>query len=54
MALSKMVSLTANLMQGIFQGLSVNVLHSPVALSFHPEEERLGLGARLELTSIRV
>ena len=29
----------ANLVQGIFQGLPVEALHSPVALPFHPDEQ---------------
>ena len=42
----------ANLMQAIFQGLPVKAPHSPVGLPFHPDEQRLGPGVKLELTSI--
>ena len=35
----------ANLVQGIFQGLPVRCLHSPVALPFHPDEQA-GIGCK--------
>ena len=37
--ISKKVSLIANLVLGIFQGLPVKAPHSPVALIFHPDKQ---------------